>query len=150
MRKIVVVVIFIAVVILSVFTPGSSALLSDNEVSRGNVLKVGVWDNTIAAGIEIKPETLNLKSPGEFTAFMTFPNGYDLASINLSTIVCQGAPAIDGNIADKKFIAKFDREDLIGVLPGEEVTFTVTGKLFNGTPFIGSDTIKVIDPGGGK
>ncbi|MGB3459154.1 MAG: hypothetical protein WBB08_07650 [Halobacteriota archaeon] len=52
---------------------------------------------------------------------------------------------------DNKYIAKFDREDLREDLPtGDEVEMTVTGKLFDGTPFEGSDTIRVIDKGKGK
>lgn len=105
----------------------------------------------IPANITIKPETLNLASKGEFTAFITLPEPYNITDINISTVVCEGAPAVNGMVADdNKYIAKFDREDLIGVEPGPEVELTVTGKLFDGTAFEGSDTIRVIDKGKGK
>ena len=59
---------------------------------------------------------------------------------------CEGAPAIKGMIANgNKFIAKFDREDLVNVTTGMEVVFTVTGKFYDGTQFMGTDIIRVID-----
>jgi hypothetical protein len=98
--------------------------------------------------IEIKPETLNLASKGVFTAFIQLPKGYDVANINISTVVCEGVPAVKGMVADdNKYIAKFDREDLVGVEPGDAVPLTVTGKLYNETPFEGNDTIRVIKRG---
>jgi FKBP-type peptidyl-prolyl cis-trans isomerase len=52
---------------------------------------------------------------------------------------------------DNKYIAKFDREDLREDLPtGDEVEMKVTGKLFDGRAFEGSDIIRVIDKGKGK
>lgn len=101
--------------------------------------------------IEIKPETLNLKSKGVFTAFIDLPELIDEKDIDISTVQCEGAPALKGMMAnDGKLIVKFDREDLVGVSPGDAVELTVTGELTNGTPFAGSDTIRVIDKGGKK
>ncbi len=105
----------------------------------------------IAVEIDIKPETLNLQSKGLFTAFIELPEGYDEQDINISTVECEGAPAVSGVMADDgRLIVKFDREDLVDVSPGDAVKLTVTGELTNGTPFAGSDTIRVIDKGGKK
>ena len=101
--------------------------------------------------IEIKPETLNLNSKGLFTAFIDLPEPLDEEDINISTVFCEGAPAVDAMMADdSKLIVKFDREDLVGVSPGDAVELTVTGQLTSGTPFEGGDTIRVIDKGGKK
>ena len=97
------------------------------------------------ANVTIKSETLNLKSKGLFTAFITLPELYNITDINISTVVCEGAPAVKGMVADDKYIAKFNRQDLVGVPTGNAVTLTVTGELTNGTPFEGGDTIRVID-----
>lgn len=43
------------------------------------------------------------------------------------------------------YITKFIRQDLIDVPAEDEVTLTITGRLTVGTPFEGSDTVKVID-----
>lgn len=98
--------------------------------------------------IDIKPETLNLKSKGLFTAFIGLPEGYGEEDVDVATVVCEGAPAAKAMMADDgRLIVKFSREDLVGVSPGDAVELTVTGELTDGTPFAGSDTIRVIEKG---
>jgi len=101
--------------------------------------------------MDIKPETLNLESKGVFTAFIELPEGYGEEDIDIGTVECEGAPALKATMANNgKLIVKFDRENLVGVLPGDAVELTVTGELTDGTPFGVSDTIKVISKGGKK
>jgi hypothetical protein len=61
----------------------------------------------------------------------------------------EGAHAVEWNIAANKFIAKFRVQDLVNVPTGNAVKFTVRGLLADGTPFEGSDTIRVISQGSG-
>jgi len=111
----------------------------------------GVGYLAIEAAIDIKPETLNLSSKGKFTVLIDLPEGYDEEDIDISTVQCEGANALKGMMADDgRLVAKFDRQDLEGVSPGDAVELTVTGELADGTPFEGSDTIRVIDKGGKK
>lgn len=100
----------------------------------------------ILAEVRIEPEVINLQSHGEFTAFITLPPGYNPFNIDISTVECEGAPAVYGHAAAQGlfYIAKFKVQDLIGVTPGPAVQFTVTGQLFDGTAFIGYDTVRVI------
>jgi PKD repeat protein len=101
----------------------------------------------IVAGIKIVPETLNLRSKGVFTAFFTLPPGYDLNAVDALSIVCEGAHATSGKVAGKTYMAKFERTDISGISPGDDVVFTVTGTVRSGTqlvPFSGSDMIRVI------
>ena len=115
------------------------------------VTEIGYKAVMISANVTIKPETLNLASKGLFTAFITLPEPYNITDIDISTVVCEDAPAVKGIVADdNKYIAKFNVQDLVGVDLGDAVTLTVTGKLYDGTPFEGSDTIRVIDKGKGK
>jgi feruloyl esterase len=77
--------------------------------------------------VRIEPETLNLKSKGEFSAFITVPEGYDIRDWNIANLTCEGAPAIKGMIAGNTYIAKFKRENLQNVKTGDAVTLTVKG-----------------------
>ena len=124
-----------------------------NNDNRSEYVNFTVEYSNITITIRIKPETLNLGSKGVFTAFITlpedFPAGYNVTDINISTVECEGAPAdskkrIDGD----KFIAKFNRQNLTTVPKpdiGGNVTLNVTGKFYDGTPFEGNDTIRVIN-----
>jgi len=99
--------------------------------------------------IEIKPETLNLKSKGMLTAFIELPEGYGQEDVDIGTVECEGAPAVKAMMADdNRLIVKFNTEDLVGVSAGDDVELIVTGQLLDGTAFVGSDTIRVIDKGG--
>ena len=110
----------------------------------------------ISADVTIKPETLNLKSKGKWvTVYTELPAGYNVTEINVSTMMLnETVPAElhpteigdydDDGIPD--LMVKFDRQAVIAMLPvGDAVNVTVTGKLYDGTPFEGSDTIRVID-----
>ena len=97
--------------------------------------------------VRIEPETLNLKSKGVFTAFITVPEGYSLADWNIGNLSCEGAAAVKGNFSGTTYIAKFNRQDLRGVTPGDEVTLTVKGtfEVDGQTALIqAGDTIRVI------
>ena len=102
---------------------------------------------TLAANIVIKLETLNLNSKGKFTAFIMLPDGYNVADIDISTVVCEVAPAVKGMVSEEDngtYIAKFNRQDLIDVPTGDAVMMTVKGKMLTGETFEGIDTVRVI------
>ncbi len=101
----------------------------------------------VPATIDIDPDTLNLKSKGVFTAYITLPEGYDVADIDMGIVTCEGAPAVRGVTDGGILIAKFNIQDLNGVPTGKEVELTVSGNLLDGTPFTGSDIIRVISKG---
>ena len=93
-------------------------------------------DGEIDAIVEIKPEALAL-NPGVFTAFVEFPEGYDVSSI--VTCFADGAPATSIEFADNKAICKFNRSD-VTVLP-LDTYFEVWGVTADGMAFWGSDEI---------
>ena len=99
--------------------------------------------------VRIEPETLNLKSKGEFTAFITVPKGFDVRDWGVSDVVCEGAPAVKGMVSGggRTYAVKFNKKDLKNIEPGREVTFTVEGTFHhNGgvAQFQGNDTVRVI------
>ena len=109
----------------------------------------------IDVAIEIKPETLNLKGKGVFTAFVDLPEGYDEEDIDTTTLECEGSPVFPAATYapkammadDGRLIVKFYTGLLDGVPTGDAVELAVTGKLTDGTAFVGSDTIRVISKG---
>jgi len=96
--------------------------------------------------LRIEPEVINLKSQGVFTAFITFPGGYDPGTVDLTTIQCEGAKAYEGFVTPGAYVAKFRVQDLAGIGPGI-VPFLLTGQFYDGTHFFGIDTVRVIMPG---
>lgn len=119
----------------------------------------------IPATLDIDPNSLNLRSKGRWiTAYIELPEGYDVADIDVSSIflnetipVDPSAPIAVGDYDHDTIpdlMVKFDRAKVISYVLGnidiEErfttVTLTITGKLYDGTPFQGSDTIKIIMP----
>ena len=92
----------------------------------------------IPAKVRIDADPLDLGTSGTFEAIITLPSGfypgYGLWK-NLA-VVCEGASAknvkkfeLRGRLFRKKgntFTAEFNKEDLVNITPGEDVTFTVT------------------------
>jgi len=121
------------------------------EVARykgtGNIWEEGNFSCVPPIEVRIKPETLNLKSKGEFTAFITLPEGYNIRDWNIGNLSCEDAPMVKGVISGNMYIAKFKRQDLQGIEPGDAVTLTVEGTFtYDGMPaqIQASDTVRVI------
>lgn len=134
-------------------------------------IDVGVSPPPVTANVDVDPDTLNLKSNGEFvTVYIELPVCYDVTSIDLSTVELEGIPAVSdpqyGFVTDPSSylmdhdgdgilerMVKFDRltvrDALTGMIDFEqgmkfyELTVKITGE-FDGTPFEGFDTITVI------
>ncbi len=128
--------------------PGACSLYCEYFSSPCTEHVYAIWKSPsgVQTSIQIKPEVINLKSHGKFTAFITLPSGYKPSDIDISTVRCEGAPAVSGIITPNSLITKFNVQDLVGVEPGPAVAFLVTGLLHDGTPFLGCDTVCVILP----
>lgn len=128
----------------------------------------------LEATVELDPRTLNLKSSGKYvTAYIELPEGYDVAEIDVGTVVLNGVlhaemspTSVGDNDADgiPDRMVKFSRSGLIDLInggdasfaligshaalpaegPGDEFEVTVGGELADGTSFAGSDLIRVI------
>lgn len=115
----------------------------------------------IEATIDIDPDTLNLKSKGNWiTAYIELPAGYNVADIDVSTLLplllnysvqAETKPASIGdndNDGILDLMVKFDRAAVEGLLEvSENVEITVSGSLTDGIQFVGIDTIRVISKG---
>jgi len=146
--------------------PVNPAYPLSNSIVLGCGEGLGYVDNimvftelpAIAANIDIDPDTLNLKSKGKWiTCYIELPEGYDVADIDVSTIILDGQVPAESKptaIADydsdgiADLMVKFSRSAVQGIIgTAEQVELTVTGELSDGTLFEGKDTIRVINPG---
>jgi uncharacterized repeat protein (TIGR01451 family) len=105
--------------------------------------------NSVTATLEIKPETLNLKSKGTFTVFINVSGVFDGQEIDVegSSITCNESVLRKLTLAgDTKMIAKFERTSL-NVTANDSVTISCAGEVKVGEEIIrvvGSDAIRVI------
>jgi predicted secreted protein len=117
----------------------------------------------IHATVDIDPRTLNLESKGKWvTGYIELPNGYNVADMDVSSILINESISVDtaaptaigdydnDGIAD--LMVKFNRTAVSQLIVGKgikfgNVTLTLNGELFDGTPFEGSDVIHVKMPG---
>ena len=121
--------------------------------------QAGFWG--IAATVDIDPQTLNPGSQGRFvTAYIELPERYDVADIDVSTVTLEvvgvdsSVPAApsptavgdedEDGILDR--MVKFSREAVVALFDGRmgNVAFKVRGEV-SGSPFEGTDTIRVLD-----
>ena len=110
-------------------------------------------EEEIEVDVDIKPETINLRSKGKFKAVIKLPEPYSADEVVFETVVCGGAHAIKGRFDDdddkrhhdNRYIAGFNVQDLSITtnFKKEEVTLTVSGELADGAKFTGSDTVRV-------
>jgi hypothetical protein len=133
-----------------------------NNRAEANVLinaATVIPDTPLLAHLIIKPTTLNLKSKGIFTVFITL-TGKNSLPVNVSrksridyansSLTCSGAEMVRASVSDKDkgtLIARFHRQDLENVTSGEGVRINCSGTLFvdgKGLTVEGSDTIRVI------
>ena len=108
----------------------------------------------ITATIDFDPNTLNKKSKGTWVVvYIELPSGYNVSDINISSVRFEGIiPAESWPYAvgdyDKDGIpdlmVKFNRNDVINILPnGDNIPVHVTGTV-GSTTFEGVDRIRVI------
>ena len=100
--------------------------------------------------LAVNPGTINVASQGSFNCNfeveLTVYPGFNVNCINMSTVTCGNAHAIDVKVNESgKVIIKFDRQDLTGLHAGNSVPITVNGQYTNGNNFSGSTNVKVID-----
>lgn len=135
---------------LQIIEGEESPILYDLTVNIGYIL----------ATVDFDPDTLNQKSKGKWvTVYIELPEGFDVQYIDITTVELSDVDLSEwitaelkpNNIGDHDgdgipdLMVKFVREEVIELLDhGESVIVTISGALNDGTPFIGTDVIRVI------
>jgi len=145
----------------------------DAGLGEAEVYYAMVLLTPITATIDLNPDTLNLKSKGTWiTAYIQLPEEYNSEDIDATTILLNETiqPVLDPKydfVTDSneylvdhnsdgilERVVKFDRASVESFITGQEICYgnaalTITGKLFDGTPFEGTDIILVFFGGAG-
>mgnify|MGYP001075743106 FL=1 len=116
-------------------------------------IQVTFLSPAIVANLDLKPDTVKLKSKGRWiTTYIELPEDYSVSDIDISTVELNGeipAELHPTEIGDydndgvPDLMVKFSRQDLIAILSAGEAILTITGEV-NGTSFEGTDTIRVM------
>jgi len=129
------------------------------------LLDTGGLPGTEPTKVEMMPKSLNLRGKGKFTVFIEPGTPQGAAQINPGTVAItavEGQPVLpvwpvgrpilgdcdENGITDLKL--KFSRADLEAVLPPsvnlgrQPVELTIGGQLRDGTPFEGTQTVKIV------
>ncbi|HUW85631.1 MAG TPA: DUF11 domain-containing protein [Methanoregula sp.] len=142
---------------------GTDPVLTDNHAEamvQYNTSQTINPDTPSSGNLVIRPTTLNLKSKGIFTVYVSLygssgkrlTDDKNQAPIDYanSSLTCSGAEMIRASVSNKDggtLIAKFHRDDLENITSGEGVKINCSGTLVvnNNTINVeGSDTIRVI------
>jgi len=104
--------------------------------------------------MKIVPQAINLKSNGNWIiALLWFPITTDMNQVDPESIILEDQVALDLDATKilhgaHLIMVYFDRAEVNEVLtPGDNVELTVKGLFTDGSEFISTDTVKVIDPG---
>ncbi len=127
----------------------------EHTVIADDELTVDEFILQTATIVDFDPDTLHLKSKGEFvTVYIELPTDYDVNEIDVFSVKLNGVvPALDKptEIGDydgdgvPDLMVKFDRATIQDILDvGEQVEITVSGEV-GGIAFGGSDTIRIIE-----
>lgn len=119
------------------------------------------YQNSITATVEITPNTLNIKSNGNWiTAYIELPEGsnaYDIDHLSVTVNTINGeevdnplhavGPTEVGDHDDdgtEDLMVKFDRQEFLDLVNVGDVEITLVGELVDGTTFKGTDTVRVV------
>ena len=129
-----------------------------------SVLTLCLAQEVLVAEVDIKPETLNPKSKGKFiTCFVSAPEGYSAGDIIGESVIITDIGGNKVNIEPVRWkvtdseddgvtelMLKYSRAEVQASIVQDgltgQVVFTIEGLLFDNTPFIGSDTVRVKKP----
>lgn len=110
----------------------------------------------IAAVVDVKPETLNRSSERRFITAYIELRDYRLEDVDARSITANGVAAAPSPVAVgdhdadgiPDLMVKFDAQAVMGTLTDGEATIVISGHAGDGTPFEGTDRVRVLSGGG--
>ena len=136
--------------------PGEVDIDGDARVS-GARIDIGADEreaSVLDATLDAKPENLNLRSNiKRINCIVTLPQGYDVASIVLTSLRLNGDIKTVWSQIDpdaQQLIAKFERSEIQKLIAPDDslLSLQLSGKLNDGTSFSGTDTVGISHAGG--
>jgi len=128
-------------------------LVTDRYRVEGLALTI-IPEVVVEAYIDIEPDTLNLKSKGQWiTCYIALPEWFDIAYIDAPSVVLEGdieAEWIWFDEEEQVAMAKFNRSQLQDVLNVGEIELTVSGELRKVIKFEGTAAIRVVGKSNNK
>jgi len=124
----------------------SSASLFTSGVLADQLL-AEVLSDVIPVVIMIKPNVFRYGRNDEFSSIVVFPEGYEVTEVDVSSVGCEGAHALDSILCpdSRTIVFLYNSSNLKTDLTHDLlVPFTVTGRLNDGSTFKGSDTVMII------
>lgn len=127
---------------------GDGTALVSTILNEGDIVIPGA-PGVRSVDLEVKPETLNLKSEGRWVTARLNVTGETADAVDLDSLALSGVTVAWAHILNETAIlAKFDRTEFGATLaPGEFVEVTLTGLWSDGAAFAATDVIRVIRPG---
>jgi parallel beta-helix repeat protein len=119
----------------------------------GGRIDMGAYEYgaVIPAEARIVPRTINLASKGNWiTCYIWLPEQFNVADIDPNSVFLEEQIKAEEFLVDEQkqvAIARFNREELRGIISTGEVELTITGQLKDGTIFEATDVIKVVNEG---
>lgn len=128
---------FLSLSSASILTPGLLNKKVLNELS-GNIISVMAM---------IKPNVFRYGHNDKFSSIIVFPEGYEAAKVDVSSVECEGAPALDSILCpDNRTIIFLYNSDHLKIDLANDllVSFAVTGCLNDGSTFKGLDMVMIM------
>ncbi|MEM2101962.1 MAG: hypothetical protein QXM22_00425 [Candidatus Bathyarchaeia archaeon] len=137
---------------------------SDGIINIKDANYIGLnWTTYLKVHVYIMPETLNLKSKGNWIiAIVILPKGINATNVDVSSVKLNGTIPASSKVSfcskfPNVFVVKFSRQAVITLISEKlgtkasmsckksyKLTLTVSGKVGSKFAFSGSDTVRVI------
>jgi hypothetical protein len=130
---------------LKIFGLSSASILTPGLLT--NKLLASVSGDMTSVVVTIKPNVFRRDCNDKFISTVIFPEGYELTEVDISSVGCEGAHALDSILYpdSRTIVFLYNSGHLKADLTHDLLaSFAVTGRLHDGSAFKGLDTVMII------